>query len=113
MRPGGEKRGNSTDRRRRREYLLEEFDDDLGPDRARCHLFGLSEACLGTVDRYSLTVDRIEPGGSYCRDNIRPACKPCQNKQGALITKERRDQWRLHMAEADAADIDWNGEYAA
>lgn len=109
MRPGGEKRGNSTDRKRRREYLLAEFDPDLGPDQARCHLFGLSDRCLVTVDATSLTVDRIEPGGSYCRDNIRPACKPCQNKQGALITRERREQWQRLMEEAAARGIEWDG----
>lgn len=112
MRPGGEKRGNSYDRARRRKYLLAEFDPELGPDRARCHLFGLSPACLVYVDARTLTVDRIEPGGSYCRDNIRPACKPCQNTQGALITKEARDQWRLMVEEARARGIDWNGECA-
>lgn len=112
MRPGGEKRGNNRDRARRRAYLLNEFDPDLGPDRARCHLFGLSDACAGTVDAFSLTVDRIEPGGTYCRDNIRPAGRPCQNKQGALITHEARRQWHLQKQEADAAGIEWDGQYA-
>lgn len=112
MRPGGERRGNTRDRQRRRAYLLQEFDPDLGPDRARCHLFGLSEHCLGTVDKHTLTVDRIEPGGSYCRDNIRPACRPCQNTQGALITRERREQWRRLMDEATARGIEWDGALA-
>lgn len=112
MRAGGEKRGNNRDRARRRAYLLAEFDPDLGPDRARCHLFGLSDACLGIVDANTLTVDRIEPGGSYCRDNIRPACKPCQNAQGALITNEARRQWFDLMAEAAARGIDWDGKIA-
>lgn len=112
MRPGGDKRSSSYTRRRRRTWLLQEFDPDLGPDKVRCHLFGLSGHCLQYLDINTLTVDRIEPGGSYARDNIRPACKPCQNTQGALITRERRHQWKQLMEEAAARGIDWNGEIA-
>jgi hypothetical protein len=61
------------------------------------------------VTANTLTVDRIEPGGSYAHDNIRPACRPCQNKQGALITAERRRAWRQLMDEAHAAGIEWDG----
>ncbi|HEY0701060.1 MAG TPA: hypothetical protein VGD43_25015, partial [Micromonospora sp.] len=81
MRAGGEKRGNTRNRARRRVWLLTTFDPDLGPDKARCKL-GISERCKQVVDATTLTVDRIEPGGSYCHDNIQPACAPCQNKQG-------------------------------
>lgn len=108
MRPGGERRGNARDRARRRAWLLATFDQDLGPDKARCHL-SLSEVCVGVVDAVTLTVDRIEPGGPYTRDNVRPACAPCQNRQGALITRERRLQWRAWWDEAQAAGIDWDG----
>jgi hypothetical protein len=112
VRRGGERRGNNRDRARRRQWLLETFDPDLGPDKARCHLFGLSDACLGTVDARSLTVDRIEPGGSYCRDNIRPACAPCQSVQGALITWEARRAYDLLVEEAEALGIEWDGAIA-
>lgn len=112
MRPGGEKRGNNRDRARRRARLLREFDPDLGPDKARCHLFGLSSRCLEIVDATTLTVDRIEPGGSYCADNTRPACKPCQSLQGALITHERRRQWLALMEEARELGIEWDGVVA-
>lgn len=112
MRAGGERRGNNRDRARRRAWLLETFDPDLGPDKARCHLFGLSDRCLGTVDALTLTVDRIEPGGPYCRDNIRPACKPCQAAQGALITNSARHQWHALMEEAKALGIEWDGSLA-
>lgn len=108
MRPGGERRGNTRDRARRRVWLLSTFDPDLGPELARCHL-GTSDMCSGTVDARTLTVDRIEPGGSYARDNIQPACRVCQNQQGALISWESRRQWREWMAEARAAGIDWDG----
>lgn len=46
MRPGGDKRSGSYTRRRRRVWLLQEFDPDLGPDKVRCHLFGLADHCL-------------------------------------------------------------------
>lgn len=99
MRAGGEKRGNSRDRARRRAWLLEEFDTDLGPGHARCHL-RISDRCRGVVDEHTLTVDRIEEGGSYRRSNIRPACSPCQNRQGALITHARRLEWLTLQEEA-------------
>lgn len=108
MRPGGEKRGNARDRRRRREWLLATFDVDLGPDRARCWL-DLSPSCLVEVDAQTLTVDRIRPGGSYARGNIQPACPVCQNVQGALITNEARAAWRAMMDEARARGIEWDG----
>lgn len=111
MRPGGELRGNVRNRAARRKWLLATFDKDLGPDRARCWL-DLSPACLEYVDARSLTVDRIHPGGSYRRDNIQPACRPCQVTQGALITNERRAEWRRLMAEAEAAGIEWDGQLA-
>lgn len=103
-RPGFiDKRGSSRDRKVRRAWLLATFDTDLGPDRARCHL-KLSAWCERTVDAVSLSVDRIEGGGSYRRGNIQPACKPCQDRQGGLARMRSlaglleayravRDQW--------------------
>lgn len=108
MRAGGDKRPPARQRRRNRAWLLETFDVDLGPDLARCHL-AISENCRGTVDAATLTMDRIDPGGSYCRANIQPACTPCQNKQGALITRERRHQWFGWVQEAQAAGVEWDG----
>lgn len=108
MRPGGERRGNCRDRARRRAWLLETFDPDLGPHLARCRL-ELSDVCSGIVNQTTLTVDRIESGGSYARGNIQPACAPCQRVQGALITWERRHEWRMWMDEAEAAGIEWDG----
>lgn len=76
-----DKRGNWQARRRRRAWLLATFDPELGPDQAACRL-RLHRDCLVVVDSSTLTVDRIEPGGTYARDNIQPACKPCQDRQG-------------------------------
>lgn len=108
MRAGGDKRGSNRNRKRRKLWMLATFDADLGSEKARCHL-KISSACTQTVGYHTITADRIEPGGTYARSNIRPACAPCQNLQGALITKERRDQWRAWMDEAASAGIEWDG----
>jgi 5-methylcytosine-specific restriction endonuclease McrA len=92
-------------------WLLETFDRDLGPDKARCWL-DLSPNCLRELDEHSVTADRINPGGSYRHENIQPACAPCQNHQGALITAEKRHQWLRWMDEARAAGIEWDGQVA-
>lgn len=61
-------RGNTTDRRRRRLWLLDQFGDGV-----TCPCFDCGKA----LTYQTLTVDRIVPGaagGRYTRDNIRPAC---------------------------------------
>jgi len=73
MRYGGEKRGNSTDRRRRKEWMLKHFGDGTTCSCVHC----------GTkLTRRTLTADRIVPGASYRRDNIQPACQPCNRARG-------------------------------
>lgn len=102
-----DKRGNNIARARRRVWLLRTFDADLGPERARCAL-KLSAMCERVVDAITLSVDRIELGGSYRRENIQPACKPCQDKQGGLVTlgsmselvnayRDARDRWEVRF----------------
>lgn len=105
---GGD-RGNVRDRRRRREWLVETFraDRDLyitgnfianvgldgsvprgtGEPACRCYRCGR----LLTVD--TVSPDRIIPGckgGSYRRNNIRPACLPCQSVTGNEIKRTVR-----------------------
>jgi 5-methylcytosine-specific restriction endonuclease McrA len=81
-------RGNTTDRRRRREYLMTTYraDVDLSPNRDRTVPLGQGVPCVrcyrcgDLMAEDELTVDRIVPGhkgGRYVRDNIRPACGPC------------------------------------
>lgn len=108
----GNDRGNSTDRRRRREYLVETYRADVevvllngarigtapahaavpyGYERVpACRCYRCGE--LLTVD--TVTVDRIIPGcqgGSYRRNNIRPACGDCNSETGgALAGRGRR-----------------------
>lgn len=99
-------RGNVTDRRRRREWLVETFraDVDLADDSglqievprgegvpaARC------STCptLLTVD--TVQVDRYPvpgcEGGTYRRDNIRPHCGPCSERSGGELGAARRQE---------------------
>lgn len=92
-------RGSSEDRRRRREWLVNVFRADvdvqtvygrLDPGRGATLLGNGEPACrcyrcgkLLTVD--TVTVDRIIPGcqgGTYRRNNIRPACGTCNSETG-------------------------------
>jgi len=72
-RAGGDRRGSSADRKRRREWLVSPA-SGFGGD-------GVTVACYWECGRELTTVtveaDRIVPGGSYRRDNIVPACRPC------------------------------------
>lgn len=76
-------RGSVEDRRRRKAFLLEVYAADVqldGQPACRCYRCG----CLLTAA--TITVDRIKPkahGGTYRRDNIRPACDPCNVKRGS------------------------------
>lgn len=109
-------RGNVTDRQRRKLYLLEtyaadmaiawiglevsvaiqlsaipiyEADGDLVERCCRCY------RCGKLLTLATLTVDRIKPGckgGTYRRDNIRPSCSDCANKQGGQLRAESRNQ---------------------
>ncbi len=93
-------RGNTRDRESRRRWLVETFqaNRDLvgswrgsyatavgtGVPACRCYRCGT----LLTVA--TVTVDRIVPGcrgGTYRRDNIRPACASCNSETGAVIRR--------------------------
>lgn len=107
-RPGYiDKRGSNADRARRRTWLLTHFDTDLGPGRARCHL-KISADCIRMVDEVTLSVDRKEMGGSYRRENIRPACKPCQDRKGGLAGAATLDEL---LTEYRAAREQWEIEF--
>lgn len=99
-------RGGSRDRQRRREWLVETYRANVdvifiggsqkrSPDLRLCVevLIGTEGAqpacrcyrcgCLLTAEM--VTVDRIKPGcrgGTYRRENIRPACGPCNSQTG-------------------------------
>jgi 5-methylcytosine-specific restriction endonuclease McrA len=88
-RHGGDKRGNSTDRRRRKQWMVEHFGNG---QTCPCHW------CSETLAIDEIEADRIEPGGSYARGNVIPACRSCNEQRGdmeydaykALARKRRR-----------------------
>lgn len=80
----GNARGNSRDRAARRAWLLRAFQSDRGPGTCRCY------RCGDVLTEKSITVDRIIPGchgGTYRRDNIRPACASCNSETGGACRR--------------------------
>jgi len=95
-------RGSSASRARRREWLVETYRADVdaltvtsqfrlpfgfGVPACRCY------RCGRLLTAITLTVDRIIPGckgGTYRRDNIRPACGPCNYETGGHLGAKRR-----------------------
>lgn len=68
MRAGGEKRGNSYDRKARKLWMLATFGD------------GFKVACVhcrAMLTYEEVEADRIIPGGSYRHSNVQPACRGC------------------------------------
>jgi hypothetical protein len=105
----GNARGGSDERRRRRAWLVETYRANVdvvaielpyGPvvvevvpgtegsePACRCYRCGV----LLTVE--TVTVDRIKPGcrgGTYRRENIRPACGRCNSQTGATTRRDPR-----------------------
>lgn len=99
----GNVRGNAEDRRRRREYLVVTYRADVdvswklapggacvpvplgcGIPACRCY------RCGTLLTANMVSVDRIIPGvlgGTYRRNNIRPACGLCNSTTGATIRR--------------------------
>lgn len=96
-------RGSAESRRRRREWLVEtyranvdlEFYGDFaveivpfgtGTPACRCY------RCGDLLTTVTVTVDRIIPGcvgGTYRRDNIRPACGQCNSETGGPLAHRK------------------------
>lgn len=75
-------RGSSHSRRARRAYLLRVFESKHGAGTCLCY------RCGEILKDETLTVDRIVPGalgGKYRRNNIRPACGPCNSETGGGV----------------------------
>lgn len=77
----GNARGSARQRRERKAWLLAAFGDGAT---APC-AFG----CGAVLTLDTVTVDRFPvpgcQGGTYRRDNIRPACGPCNSRHGAPL----------------------------
>ncbi len=72
MRAGGEKRGNSTDRRRRKIWMMVTFGNGT---------LVLCIHCEDELDYDHVEADRIVPGGSYRHENVQPSCSPCNKSR--------------------------------
>lgn len=72
VRAGGEKRGNSKDRRARKIWMLSPVSGFGGNGTTVPCVF-----CGHGLGYAEVEADRIIPGGSYRRDNVQPACRPC------------------------------------
>jgi hypothetical protein len=81
----GNQRGNSADRRRRRQWLLDHFGNGTT---APCSMCGRPQD-INTVSVDCWPVPRCD-GGTYDKTNIRPACDSCQARQGGLMAQARR-----------------------
>jgi len=79
-RHGGEKRGNSTDRRNRKNWMLRTWGDG-----EKC----LCVFCAAMLDYDSVEADRIQPGGPYVRSNVQPACRSCN------LSRSNNVEWTL------------------
>jgi 5-methylcytosine-specific restriction endonuclease McrA len=82
-RPEGDLRGSTTDRKRRKLWLIDTFGDGE---------FVACRYCWITMQYPQLTVDRIVPGhrgGRYIRSNIQPSCSLCAARQGAEIVNAK------------------------
>lgn len=76
-------RGSTKDRAARRRYLLDTFGNG---ETCPCY------RCDTELTDETLTVDRIIPGiegGTYRRDNIRPACGYCNSSTGSALARSR------------------------
>lgn len=106
----GNDRGSSYDRRKRRAFLVECYASNI-PGLTRCYrcglpLFNPDDSATGGLPYYPpefiitygtqvwsakpLTVDRIIPGcqgGTYRRNNIRPACGDCNSETGGALSR--------------------------
>lgn len=74
-------RGSTYDRAARRRFLLAKFGDG---ETAPCYRCGVE------LTGSTITVDRIVPGrdgGTYRRNNIRPACGPCNSETGGALAR--------------------------
>lgn len=105
----GNARGSAEGRRRRREWLVQTYraNRDVVPILMRDGSSLLMDVILGTegaraacrcyrcgllLTTETVTVDRIKPGcqgGTYRRDNIRPACGRCNSETGGSVRSNR------------------------
>lgn len=83
-RAGGDRRGSSADRKRRKIWMLATWGDGSTCPCVHC----------GDVLMYeTVEADRIIPGGSYRRDNVQPACRTCN------LDRSNKTEWTSPLGE--------------
>lgn len=83
------RRSNGHKKHIRKLWLLQEFGDG---HTAPCVFCGRSLTLETlTVDHYPIPACR---GGTWRKDNIRPACEPCNGADGVRVERELRGWWR-------------------
>jgi 5-methylcytosine-specific restriction endonuclease McrA len=87
-RAGGEKRGNTTDRARRKVWMLFEFGNGE---------YALCTHCRLILTYDTIEADRIIPGGSYAHDNIQPSCRGCN------LDRSNKSDWTSPQLAAELA----------
>jgi hypothetical protein len=95
-------RGSSYTRRRRREWLVEEYGDG---EFVACFL-QRSPLCLYVLDKDNVSPDRQVlgvNGGSYARSNILPSCLPCQCDQGGEVGQAQKAARRAALTAREAS----------
>lgn len=80
-------RGNTKDRARRRQWLVDTFGDGKHVQCAFTNCTEMLTIMTVTVDRYP--IPGVE-GGRYVRGNIRPACSFHNSQDGSFIAQQRR-----------------------
>lgn len=75
-------RGSASDRRARKAWLIAFFGDGITAQCSYCRV-RVTLATI-TVDRYPIPGCQ---GGTYARDNIRPACGPCNSSYGGRLRR--------------------------
>ena len=94
----GNVKGNTEDRRRRRAWMMLVWASDVA-GYVRCYRCGkllYNEDDMPLIEEDGaerLTIDRIVPGcfgGTYARNNIRPACGGCNSSTGAPLAAVKK-----------------------
>lgn len=68
-----DQRGNSKDRKARKQWLLATFGNGTECDCVHCGI---------TLNYDTVEADRKIPGGPYIRSNIQPSCRHCNASRG-------------------------------
>lgn len=88
-RNGGDKRGSAAARRARKMWFLSPVSGFGGN--------GVTVPCVHCAARLTfdlIEADRINPGGSYRRDNVQPSCRPCN------ISRSDKAEWSGELVPA-------------